>query len=331
MKPITYYETNSTSPEYNLAFEEYILKEKTSGDILILWQNDNAIIIGQNQNAVAEINESFVRENGICVIRRTTGGGAVYHDLGNLNYSFITDKQENEDLNINHFIKPVVDVLCNLGLDAKTAGRNDIYIGEKKVSGCAQRIVKGRILHHGTLLFDSKLDVVSKALNADPNKFRGKASQSVRSRVTNIRNHLSKDMDIADFKAYIKDNILGDHYICGSLNERDFDKINELKKSKYDTVEWNFGKSPKYETKKKKAFPFGIVEAVYTVEKGMLVDVEFFGDFLSRKTTDDISSILKNTVFNKEDILRKLEYVNDFSDYFGEGSTGQMIGEMFFE
>ncbi|MEG2177108.1 MAG: lipoate--protein ligase, partial [Oscillibacter sp.] len=143
---VTYLETLSQSPTYNLAFEEFVLQNRREGDYLLLWQNDNTIVIGQNQNAEAEINRAFVEEHGIHVVRRTTGGGAVYHDLGNLNYSFITDAGDAERMTMERFTRPIVEALRGLGIEAEASGRNDILAEGRKVSGTAQRLVKGRIL-----------------------------------------------------------------------------------------------------------------------------------------------------------------------------------------
>ena len=184
----TYYlETGSTDPTYNLAFEEYVQANRREGNYLILWQNKNAVIIGRNQNAGEEINRDFVQQHDIQVVRRNTGGGAVYHDLGNLNYSFITDGGDLQNRSATLFTDPVVKALRGLGLDSEASGRNDILVSGCKVSGTAQHMLQGRILHHGTLLFDSNPEMIAGALNPDPTKFQSKSVKSVRSRVGNIR------------------------------------------------------------------------------------------------------------------------------------------------
>ena len=147
--PVNYIETGSTNPCFNLAFEEYILKNRREGDWLMLWQNANTVVVGLNQNTAEEINAAFVREHNITVVRRTTGGGAVYHDLGNLNYSFITDLGDAASMSIEQFSRPVCRALAAMGVRAEVSGRNDIMVGGKKVSGVALRIYKDRILHHG--------------------------------------------------------------------------------------------------------------------------------------------------------------------------------------
>ena len=212
-----YLETGSRDPAYNLALEETVLRRRIQGDYLLLWQNDNTIVIGQNQNAEAEINRAFVETHGIRVVRRTTGGGAVYHDLGNLNYSFITDAGDAERLTMERFTRPVVEALRGLGLQAEASGRNDILVEGRKVSGTAQRLLGKRILHHGTLLFDANPEMVAGALNVDPTKFQSKSSKSVRSRIGNIRTFLKEDMDLPAFWAYLKEALAGDGLTPDSL------------------------------------------------------------------------------------------------------------------
>ena len=173
-----YLETGSTDPAYNLAFEEVVLQNRREGNTLLLWQNDHAVVIGQNQNAEEEINHAFVEAHGIRVVRRMTGGGAVYHDLGNLNYSWMTDVENAGAITYQQFTRPVVEALRGLGMAAEASGRNDILVEGRKVSGTAQRLLGKRILHHGTLLFDSDPSMASGALNVDPAKYQPQGRQS---------------------------------------------------------------------------------------------------------------------------------------------------------
>ena len=184
---VFYLETDSQNPYYNLAFEEYVLTHRLEGEYLLLWQNDNTIVVGQNQNTEAEINRPFVEEHHINVVRRSTGGGAVYHDLGNLNYSFITDAGELQELAMQRFTAPVVEALKGLGLNAEASGRNDILVEGRKVSGTAQRVSHGRILHHGTLLFDSDPGAVEGGWNeADTDKIVDALNEKVEQGMINI-------------------------------------------------------------------------------------------------------------------------------------------------
>ena len=301
MERLHYLETGSTDPAYNLAFEEYVLTHRMDGDYLILWQNDNTVVVGQNQNTAAEINRAFVEAHGVHVVRRTTGGGAVYHDLGNLNYSFITD-EEAGSLRLERFTAPVVDALASLGLQAEASGRNDILVEGRKVSGTAQRVYKTRILHHGTLLFDSDPDMVAGALNVDPEKFRSKGRKSVRSRIGNIRDFLPNDMELPAFWAYLKDALSGGGLTPGALSAGELAEVDRLKREKYDTWEWNYGRSPKFDVRCKRYWDGGCLEANVSIANGVITDVRFFGDFLSVCGLEELVERLKGVAFRPEDV-----------------------------
>ncbi len=327
-KQTIYLETGSQDPAYNLAFEEYVLCNRKDGDYLLLWQNDNTIVIGQNQNAEAEINREFVEEHHIKVVRRTTGGGAVYHDLGNLNYSFITDTGELEQLAMARFTKPVVEALQALGLQAEASGRNDILVEGRKVSGTAQRIVGGRILHHGTLLFNANPSMVAGALNADPEKFRSKSTKSVRSRIGNIHDFLKEDMDLPAFWVFLKNQLAGSGIVSGALTEQELAAVVKLKQEKYDQWDWNFGRSPQYNMRKKKHWDGGSLEICATVEKGRIQDLTFWGDFLSTRSLDDLVEALKGCRFQPEDVGAVLDQF-PLSGYFGGIGKEQILATMF--
>lgn len=298
---IHYLETGSQDPFYNLAFEETVLRSRRSGEYLLLWQNDNTIVIGQNQNAEGEINRAFVEAHQIHVVRRTTGGGAVYHDLGNLNYSFITDVGD-DGISIRRFTEPVVAALRSLGLNAEASGRNDILVEGRKVSGTAQRRHGGRILHHGTLLFDANPGMVAGALNVDPEKFRSKSTKSVRSRIGNIRDFLPNDMELPAFWAYLKDALSGGGLTPGALSAGELAEVDRLKREKYDTWEWNYGRSPKFDVRCKRYWDGGCLEANVSIANGVITDVRFFGDFLSVCGLEELVERLKGVTFHPEDV-----------------------------
>lgn len=297
-----YLETGFTDPAYNLAFEEYVLTHRTRGDILILWQNDNAVIIGRNQNTAEEIDQRFVNAHGIRVVRRNTGGGAVYHDLGNLNYSFITDVGASKAV----FTEPVVKALRSLGLEAEASGRNDILVSGKKVSGTAQQISKGRILHHGTLLFDSDSSMITGALTPDPEKFRSKSVKSVRSRVGNIRSFLKEDMDIAAFWDHLKRALGETGMTTDSLNEKELAEVVRLKEEKYDTWQWNYGKSPVYAMQVKKRFTGGTLDIRMTVDHGVIKGIKIFGDFLAVRPVSILEESLIGCAYRKDAIVQAI-------------------------
>lgn len=313
---VFYLETDSHNPYYNLAFEEYVLTHRLKGEYLLLWQNDNTIVVGQNQNTEAEINRAFVEEHHINVVRRATGGGAVYHDLGNLNYSFITDNNSRQEMAMRRFTTPVVEALQGLGLNAEASGRNDILVEGRKVSGTAQRIYQDRILHHGTLLFDSDPAVVAGALNVDPAKFQSKASRSVRSRIGNVREFLREDMDMSAFWAYLKRFFAGSGIVNDTLTPEELAQVEKLKQEKYDTWEWNYGRSPQYELINKCRYEAGGLEARLTVRKGRVQEIAFYGDFLATSPMGALTDALRGCPFRREDIDRILSSF-DLVHYFG--------------
>lgn len=309
MEAMLYFETNSTDPAYNLAFEEYILTHFRKGNILILWQNDNAVIIGRNQNTAEEINQQFVTEHGIRVIRRNTGGGAVYHDLGNLNYSFIADADSIDQAATQLFLAPVVNALRGLGMDANFSGRNDILVSDRKISGTAQQLSKGRLLLHGTLLFDSNPAMISGALNPDPTKFQSKSVKSVRSRVGNIRQFLTQDMDLGSFWQYLKKQLTGNGAVLPTLSDVDLSEIQKLKQEKYDTWDWNYGKSPKFEIQNKKRWSGGLLDIRMTVSSGRIGNLRIYGDFLALESITPLEEALTGCTFQKEALMQALESV----------------------
>lgn len=327
---VIYLETGSTDPAYNLAFEEFVLRERTRGDYLLLWQNDHTVVIGQNQNAEAEINRVFVEQHHIHVVRRTTGGGAVYHDLGNLNYSFITDAPDAERITFTRFTQPVVAALRGLGIQAEASGRNDILAEGRKVSGTAQRLLKDRVLHHGTLLFDADPSFISGALNADPEKFRSKSTKSVRSRVGNIRPLLAQDMSMDEFWAYLKRALAGDGLTAGTLSPEELRQVAELKRLKYDTWEWNFGRSPRYNLTCRRRFAGGTLEPFLAVEQGRITAAAFYGDFLSLCPLEPLTEALLGCPFRREDVGAVLDRF-ELSRYFGTITREEVLDAVFYD
>ena len=329
MSNTIYLETGSREAGWNLAFEEYVLTHKREGDYLLLWQNDNTIVIGQNQNAEAEINRSFVEAHDITVVRRMTGGGAVYHDLGNLNYSFITDVHDAARLSMTAFTQPVVEALRALGLNAEASGRNDILVDGKKVSGTAQRMAGGRILHHGTLLFDSDPGMVAGALNVDPAKFQSKSAKSVRSRIGNIRDHLAVDMDLPAFWEHLKKTLSAGGFVQAELSLEELEAVKSLKESKYDTWEWNFGRSPKFDLTNKRRFGGGTLEVGLRVEGGCIKEAAFYGDFLSVVSLAPLVRTLEGCPFRAEAVGEVLDRVS-LAEMFGTITRSEILETMFY-
>jgi lipoate---protein ligase len=302
----------NTDPYFNLAAEEYILKN-IKKNCFVLWRSKPSIIIGKHQNALAEINLNFVQEQKIPVIRRLSGGGTVFHDLGNLNFSFIQNVKENEHLvDFKRYTKPILEVLHNIGVDAKFEGRNDIMIDGKKISGNAEHVFKKRVLHHGTLLFSSEISNLSQALKVNPLIYQDKGVKSVRSRVTNIIDHLEEKITVMEFYDRILNHIIAsdnDAEIYEFTN-KDIDQINQLVDEKYKLWEWNFGYSPKYNFEKSQTTSEGNIDIQLLVEKGFIKDAKLACDFLDEKIVIEVERILKGVRHEPASVRKELQSLN---------------------
>jgi len=275
------YRNDTINPYFNLATEQYLM-DTESEDVFMLWRNDRSVIIGRNQNAYAEINHAFVEEHDIPVVRRLTGGGAVFHDPGNLCFTFIVNRESCPEMDFSRFCRPILEALRALGVPAELSGRNDMVADGRKFSGNAECVYGDKVLHHGTLLFSADLSRLAGALNVDEEKVRSKGIKSVRSRVCNLSEYLP-DLSVTDLKARLEEAVDAEPV---AFSSEQLDGIHALVNSKYATWEWNYGHSRKYETTIKRRFPYGGVELSYTADRGILTAVKLEGDFFA---TGDVS------------------------------------------
>ena len=324
-----YIENTSNDPAYNLAFEEYVFMNTDYDEpVLLLWQNAPAVIVGKYQNTLEEINYDYIREKEIHVIRRNTGGGAVYHDLGNLNYSFIIPDVESK-VDFGTFTIPAVRALRACGIDAEQTGRNDILAGGRKFSGNAQQFSRHRLLHHGTLMFDVDMDAVSDALRPKAGKFRSKATQSVRSRVTNLKPLFLEaggdpDMTTADFKALLLEWFDKEYDLKKvSLTEEQMEGVEKLRREKYATDEWNFGRSPKADIVRGDFFRCGQVEFHFQIEQHRIRSVKITGDFFTSRNIEEFETMFEGAAYDRTSILKILENA-DLQSFLGDVTAEEL-------
>lgn len=321
-----YIYSHSTDPYWNLALEQHVFDRLDRAyDYFMLWQNSNAIIVGKYQNTAAEINPDYVRENGIAVVRRLSGGGAVYHDLGNLNFTFIADSQE-AGFDFSTFCAPVMRALATLGVRAELSGRNDMTIDGKKFSGNSMYVKNGRVMHHGTIMYDSDLRVLSSALNVPKDKIESKGVQSVRGRVTNIKPYMKEDIPIDRFihalRGFMFQEYAMEEY---RLTEDDYTSVRKLRDEVYSTWEWNFGASPQYSVhKKRRVEGCGKIEIFMEVKQGVIQDIRFYGDFFGNGDHSDFNALLKGRQLSEKD-LRSALYGIPVGDYFRNLSCDDLI------
>lgn len=290
-----YLESERRDPYYNLALEEYMFETLPPGTAcFMLWQNDNTIVVGKYQNAAEEINQDVVDARGIRVARRLSGGGAVYHDRGNLNFTFIVDQDSAPDFNFKVFVLPVIRALERFGVHAEFNGRNDITIDGQKFSGNSQYARHGRLLHHGCIMLDSNLSRVADALKVKSAKFDSKSVKSVRSRVTTINANAPRPITMSEFKQALTECAMESGELEPyALTAADCAAIEQLRTEKYATWEWNYGRSPAYNMRREKKFPTGLVTACLQVENGCIRSIRFYGDFFGNGDLEQLERAME--------------------------------------
>ena len=314
-------------PAYNLALEELLASEYPR-EFLMLWRNGPSVIVGRNQNTLAEIDADAVRELGVQVVRRTTGGGAVYHDLGNFNYTIARAGRLTALESFADSARVVVAALRKLGVPAEFSGRNDILVGGRKVSGSARRVFRDRTLFHGTMLFDVDLGVLGRVLDPDTEKIRAKGVKSVRSRVMNLREL---------FPAWSTDKFR-DEFVSALLAGIGVEKpsplppgfagrAERLAEQRYRTREWNYGSPYPYDFRNKKRFPGGTVEVALRINEDRIASVRFHGDFFGDSPVEELAELLVGVPFRPAAVLERLADV-DLDDYL-RGVTAAELASLF--
>jgi len=320
----------NNDPRVNLAIETYLLTEMPLDEpILLFYINEPSIIIGRNQNTIEEINKEYVDEHGIHVVRRLSGGGAVYHDHGNLNFSFIMPDDGNSFRDFAKVTQPIIQALHDLGVEgAELKGRNDLVINDMKFSGNAMYATNGRMFAHGTLMFDSDIDEVVNTLKVRKDKIESKGIKSVRSRVTNIKPFLSEDkqeMTTEEFRQEILLKIFGvdsiDQVKTYELTDQDWAAINKISEQYYRNWDWNYGKSPAFNLERRHRFPIGSIEMKMNVADGAIQEIKIFGDFFGLGEIKDVEDILTGVKYDKASFDQI-----DVKKYFGNIEKEDLLG-----
>ncbi len=316
----------SNNAHFNIASEEYLLNRFPTEDIFLLYVNAPSIIVGKFQNTLAEINLDYVDEKKIKVVRRMSGGGSVYHDLGNLNFSFHTLLGEKDFGDFSFFTQPVLTMLNALGVPAELKGRNDLLVEGKKFSGNAKLARQGKMIQHGTILLNSEMEVLGEALKINPLKFIDKAIKSNRARVTNLIHYLPKTTTTQTLKdlltaEIIKSNPAAKRY---ELTPEDLAGIELLVKQKYETWDWNFGFSPNYNFKKALKVPAGFIEIHLDVMHGVIDKAKIFGDFFAPKPIEDLEALLIGRKHDTADLQQFFSEIT-LSDFFGQVTNEEIV------
>ncbi len=323
-----YLKNDCTDPHWNMALDEYCLESLPLDEPLFyLWRNAPAVIIGLNQNAYNEVNLKYLKEHGITLARRVTGGGAVYHDLQNLNYT-IVGRSLNLEADFPGYMHFMLDALRSLGVDAHLSGRNDIMVDSRKVSGYAKRVYCDRLMVHGTLMYDVDLDALTRALDVDGSKLQAAGVASVRSRVANLKDFLPQYGSIEEFRQALQERLSRGYRDAQLLlSSDDLAAIREMREKKFATWEWIYSRSPLASRNARAKFPScGTVEVSLNVEHGLISQLSFGGDFLGNLPPEELAKALSGCRFDYREVCKVLSD-RGVQDYF-DGCTPQELARL---
>ena len=326
----------NTDPRTNIALETYLVENRlTDQPLLLFYINEPSIIIGRNQNTVEEVNQRYVEEHGIHVVRRMSGGGAVYHDLGNFSYCFIQE-EHGPARDFSVFTRPVIEALHQMGVTgAKLEGRNDLLIDGKKFSGNAMYIRNGRMTAHGTILYDADLDAVTAALKPRADKIESKGIKSVRSRVTNIRPYVAdayQHLNTREFRDHLLLRIFGVNSRADvpeyTLSTDDWAQVAAIRAERFANWDWNYGRSPDFTSERYHKYPQGAVDFRFNVEQGgNIKEIKIYGDFFGVGDIADVEQRLTGIPYRRDAIAAAFADI-DTALYFGGIAAKDLIDQL---
>ena len=326
----------NTDPRTNIALETYLVENRlTDQPLLLFYINEPSIIIGRNQNTVEEVNQHYVEEHGIHVVRRMSGGGAVYHDLGNFSYCFIQE-EHGPARDFSVFTRPVIEALHQMGVaGAKLEGRNDLLIDGKKFSGNAMYIRNGRMTAHGTILYDADLDAVTAALKPRADKIESKGIKSVRSRVTNIRPYVTdayQHLNTREFRDHLLLRIFGVNSRADvpefTLSADDWAQVAAIRAERFANWDWNYGRSPAFTSEHYHKYPQGAVDFRFNVEQGGNIrEIKIYGDFFGVGDIADVEKRLTGIPYRRDAISAAFADI-DTALYFGGIAAKDLIDQL---
>lgn len=305
-----YINSNSTSPYFNFALEEYLLTKKDLPEdkIFLFWRTSPTVMVGRYQNTYNEINEKYIKENNINVVRRNSGGGAIYTDNGAWQFTFIDKNYKEDSISFEKFTRPIIEALKRENIDASFNSRNDLLINNKKFSGNAQYRKNNAILHHGSILFNTDIKSMVESLTVAEDKIIAKGIKSVRERVINVSEVMKDDISSEDFKDIMLNSLLKNSTTY-TLTEKDLEKINKIKEEKFESWDWNYGKNPLFNINKLKRFEGGRVDFKLDIKNGIIKNCCIEGDFFANKDISTLERALLNCKYMKDDINNVLEKI----------------------
>lgn len=313
-----YIKNESLDVYHSFALEYYLTSEKTFSDktVFLIWRTTPTVMVGKFQNTYQEINGGYVEDNDITVVRRMSGGGTIFTDLGGWQFSFITPA-EDKSICLRKYTEPILEVLQNLGVEAYFDGRNDIMVDGKKISGNAQYMRNGFVVHHGSLLYSTDLEMLERSTVTDKKKMLSKGVKSVREHVGNISDYLEKPLSMAGFRDRIVNNFIEDESQICELSAGDYEAIKNIAENKFNNWENIYGKNPEFDIMKKGRCEGGDVECRLNVKKGSITDIDITGNFFGNLSRDDMTETLKGCRYEYASIKRRLSEIFSKNEIIG--------------